>query len=285
MIWHFWRRAGPWLLPVLIVVEAALVFCGWLALGTAVIVGLVVEALLWAAAVRGVIVAVRRFRAGRAAGQPGWRAAEDGLAQVIPRPVAKAVLFEPRLWICLVRWVTGRHPGNSRDGFGYEANLRSLIWVAAGLVIIEGTAVDIVLAFALPGSVWVWICFGVHAYALLFVFGLLASWSTRPHLIDQQGLRVRDGIFTEIVIPYTAITAARTATLSNFGRSGLKIDNSSGAALLALGDANVCLTLDPWQTIEVDEQSRTAPATLAITVDEPQGFLRRLRQRVPHLSR
>jgi hypothetical protein len=269
------RRIGPWLTPALVAAEIALVFSGLLGARTAIGLGLGIEALLWLTAAARVLAGLRRFRAGRAAGVDGWAATEDGLAAVLPRPVAKVILFEPRLWVCLARWATGRYP---KEGFRYDASLRITIWAAVALVVVEGAILDLLLDLLLPGTVWVWVSIGLHLYGLAVLLGFLASWATRPHLLDEHALRLRDGIFTELMIPYAAIRYARVARQPNLGRSGLKIDGSTG--VLACGDATVALILDPTQPVTVTSRSgRLSLASLAITVDQPHEFCDALRAR------
>jgi hypothetical protein len=269
------RRIGPWLTPALVAAEIALVLSGLLGVRTAVGVGLGIEALLWATAASRVLAGLRRFRAGRAAGLDAWQAAEDGLAAVLPRRMAKLILFEPRLWVCLARWATGRYP---KTGFHYDASLRTIIWTAAALVVIEGAIVDLLLELLLPGGVWVWVALGLHLYGLLVLLGFLASWATHPHILDEHGLRLRDGIFTELVIPYSAVTDARVARQPNLGRSGLKIDGTT--AVLACGDATVALALDSTRPLAVHGRPEgISLASLATTVDQPRTFVDALRAR------
>jgi hypothetical protein len=274
------RRVGPWLTPALVAAEIALVASGALGVRTAVGIGLGVEALLWLTVASRVIGGLRRFRVGRAAGLEVWAAAEDGLAALVPRPLAKVILAEPRLWVCLARWAAGRYP---TTGFRYDAGLRGIIWAGVALVVVEGAIVDLLLELLLPGSVWVWVSLGLHLYGLAALLGFLASWATRPHLLDEHALRLRDGIVTELSIPYSAVTGARVARQPNFGRSGLKTDD--GAGLLACGDATVALDLDATRPLSVPNQSGSVSlASLAITVDEPRTFIAALRARAPVAS-
>jgi len=134
-----------------------------------------------------------------------------------------------------------------------------------------------VLALAMPGSAWVWVGAGVHLYALAWLAGLWASFPTRPHVLGDDALYARDGVFTEVVVPYTAIHGARVVRGSNLGRSGFKIDPERRAATLALGDTTVVLDLDPGVQPLVNGDRPPGPvATLAISVDRPQDFVQAL---------
>lgn len=274
------RRLVPWLTPLLGAADVALVTSGLVAIRTAVIVGVAVEAVLWLTAISGVLAAVRRYRSSRAEGLDAWAAAEDGLAQVVPRPLARLLLVEPRLAVCLVGWATGRHEGRLPGSFSYDKNLRPLLGAVLALVVLEGAMAEALLTVVLPHTPWVWIALGVHCYALVWLAGFYASMVTRPHRLGIDELVVRDGIFTELVIPYRAIAQARAALSSNFGRSGLKVDPRTGIATLAYGDANVALDLDTDQPVSV-ASTRTALhlAVLHITVDDPPRFVKALHER------
>lgn len=274
------RRLVPWLTPLLAAAEVALVTSGLLAIRTAVMVGVAVEVVLWLTVISRMLAAVRHYRSGRAEGLDAWAAAEDGFAQVVPRPLARLLLVEPRLAVCLLRWATGRHEGRLPGSFSYGKNLRPLLRAVLGLVVLEGAVVEALLAVMLPHAPWVWIALGVHCYALVWLAGFYASLVTRPHRLSSDGLVVRDGIFTELAIPYRAIAAARVTQSSNFGRSGLKVDPTTGIATLAYGDANVALDLHLDQPIPVVSR-RTALhlAILHITVDDPPRFVTALHER------
>ncbi len=49
------------------------------------------------------VLVVQHYRGGRRDGLGPWEALEGGLALVLPRPVAKLVVSEPRMFVCLAR--------------------------------------------------------------------------------------------------------------------------------------------------------------------------------------
>ncbi|MGH3928185.1 MAG: hypothetical protein ACRDTT_35870, partial [Pseudonocardiaceae bacterium] len=245
-------RVAPWLIPVLVVVEIVLVVVGQLGLGTAVGLAVLVELLLVVTVVGRTAAGIRRFRAGRTAGLNPWAAAEDGLAELVPRRLAQIILLEPRFWARLARWLTGRHEGRAPTAFSYHRGLRTLTWTMFTLVFVEGAAVEVFLAIVVPHTAWPWVALVAHLYGLAWLVGFHASLATRPHLITAHELRLRDGILTEVVVPYAALKDARLVTRPSFGRSGFKIDESGRVATMAYGDINVTLTLQPGQRPDVD---------------------------------
>lgn len=265
----------------LVIVEVILVWSGWLDLGPAIGIAVAVEGLLLVVVFTRLIAAWRRVRHSRAAGVDGWEVVEDALAEVVPRRLARFILFEPRLVASLGRWLSGAYP-RTQNAFRYDANLRAIVWVAAALVILEGAVVDLILMLAIPGSVWVWVVLGLHIYGLVWLLGFQASCVTRPHLLDGDSFRLRDSVLTEVVVPTAAVLDVYRVRVENFGRSGLKIKAEQHTALLAYGDANVTLTLDPNQPVAVTGQPGPASLrTLTVTIDHPAPFIDAVRHLVP----
>jgi|GEM_PF-6741633 len=277
MFRRWWKRLGPWVVPTLLVVEVALVLSGRLALGTAVIVIVGVELLLALIAGARIVAAVRVIRNSRASGIDSWEAAEDGLARLVPRPVARVILIEPRLLACLVRWLIGRHGASAATTFHYRRSMGLLIWTCFALVLVEGVIVELVLTLVLPHSLWPWVSLGLHIYALVWLAGFYASMVTRPHRLGERGLWVRDSVFNEVVVPYTAITNARSEVYANTGRSGFKVTDHS--AVLAYGDATVAVTLAPEHSLHVNGEPTSTPVSvIRFTADDSQAFVRALDQ-------
>jgi len=266
--------------PTLLALEVGLICSGRLALGAAIWAVVGIEIVLSVTTVVRAVVAVRRFRARRTTDVDGWAAAEDALAQLIPRRAAHLVLIEPRLWASLGRWMTGRHDGaRSSAAFRYDHQLRLLLWTAVALVVIEGAALELILGLLVRDRIWLLVSVAMHLYAVCGLLGLLAGFVTRPHVIDQHALRIRDGIFTEVTIPLSAIRRVRRISGPGFGRSGLKIEPAAHCATLAHGDATIELTVDATSPTLVTPPPRATTDIVAwrITVDDPGAFMRELK--------
>ncbi len=261
---------------------------GALSLRWAVLSGVVIEALLWVTAGTRLIIAARSFRSSRSAGRDLWSAVEDGFAQVVPRKMARFIVLEPRLWLALARLCARRNRAGGSRAFAYHRGLRTLFWALFVYTGAELVVVEIVLALALRSRLWLWVSLGVHGYALIWLLGLWASFVTRPHRADDDALRIRDGVFSEVLIPYQAITGVRAATAAAGlgGRTGLKVDAERGTAWLAVGpQTTVTLALDPGVPIETTDGDELHLSDFSLTVDDPHGFVDAVRARIvlsPH---
>lgn len=287
MIARRWRQAGPWLVPMIAIVELVLVFTGGISLGAATWTVVAAESLLLATTVSRLAVAARRFRNTRSTGLDRWRAVENGLAELIPQKFAHAILIEPKLVACIGAWVRdafGEAAGRD-ESFRYGAQLRLFVGMLVPLVLVEGAVVDFILAVTIPGSPWIWVTLGLHVYGAVWLLGLLASMSTRPHLLTDTSLLIRDSIFNEVSVPYAAIVEVTQTHHLNLGRSGLKLEPDNETATLAYGEANIEIRLDPSVPIGLPRDATSPVRTLHISADEPVAFIRsvlaRRTQRLP----
>ena len=271
------RRAGPWTTPVLVLVEVVPVWTGLIGLAEAVAVVVLVELVLALTAIARAHVALRSFRDARAEGRDGWAAAEDGLAPMLPRPAARVVVIEVRIWVCLARWITRGGPHG--ECFGYGGGLRPLLWAVLGLVVLEGAVVEVVLVAILgQARPWVWVALGLHIYALVWLGGLLGSLRTEPHRLVDDRLELRDSVFGSVSVPMSSINDVRARRRPNTGRSGFVVTDSTG--LLAYADATVRVELEPdGEPVAVRGVARPGLTRLDITVDDPDVFTRHVRSR------
>ncbi|QUQ62434.1 hypothetical protein [Kutzneria sp. CA-103260] len=165
---------------------------------------------------------------------------------------------------CLVAWALRRPEDPS--AFAYGRGFRPLVHVLLAMSIVEGLVVEFVLGAVLPGTFWPWLLLALHVYGVLWILGLLASLTTRPHQLLPDALVLRDSTFSELTIPLSAITSVKPHARPNILRSGLKVDGDT--ALYAYGDANIAVHIDP-----VDDPRLAGVRHLHITVDEPRRFL------------
>jgi hypothetical protein len=273
------KRALKWLLPALVAVEAVLVWSGLLELRDAVIVVVAVEVLLVIVGMGEVLLVARLYRRGRAEGLDAWRALEEGLALIMPRRVAKVLVLEPRLWVCLVRWVL-RSSQRGEDDFSYRK--RSL---AGGLVAVVAltTPVELLIWEILVPWAWLRIALLVLGiYALFWVFGFYASLAVLPHRLGVNGLRLHYGAFAQGFIPYSEIQKIeRRIRKAPKPGDGLQTCSEENALYLATGGkTDLTLRLRTPQTID-GLLLTSEPATVVhLSADQPEKMTSKLRQRV-----
>ena len=129
------------LLPALVLGEVALIRLQLIDISSAIWAVVVLETALLLVGGRQVLVAWRRYRAGRAGGLDAWAALEDGFAVMFPRPVARVLALEPRVWWSLALWVSRRWRPGTGD-FSYHR--RSIVGPML-LVLLVTTPVELLL--------------------------------------------------------------------------------------------------------------------------------------------
>lgn len=276
---HVVQRALKWSLPILILVEIVLVRAGWLSIGQAVAIVVIIEGALTLVAGIQAIRVVRRYRHQRAAGRGGVEAFEDALTLLMPQRLARLVALELRLWICLGRWLFRRHRPDERD-FSYRK--RSIVSALVVLVILTAPVEILILELLIPWAWLRWVLLALAVYGMIWVIGLYASLVVLPHRVADDGLWLRYGLLSEAFIPFSEIVDIQVAPRKvPAGRDGLRVVEGERAAYLAVGGrTDVTLTLrrpQPFRTAF----GRTAPVdTVHFAVDEPQRLCEAMRTRL-----
>ncbi len=271
------RRFLRWLLPALGVGQFLLLRTGVLDGRGALLAGATLEGLILVLAGRQLLVAWRAYRRARTAGLDVWGALEDGLAVLMPRPIARVAVLEPKLWYCLLRWAARRRPGT--DTFGYQR--RALIGPVLLLAILTLPAELLAVELLAPWA-WLRIVLGVGSvYSLCWLAGFYASLRVLPHALEGECLRLRFGAFAEGVVPYAqiaGITLGRRRTPG--GRDGLQVVTGAPVAYLGTG-GRTDLTIHLRTPLTVRGlRGATKPVTIVcLAADEPAALAHALAQR------
>jgi hypothetical protein len=273
------KRALKWLLPVLVAVEAMLVWSGLLELRDAVIVVVAVEVLLVIVGMGEVLLVARRYRRGRVEGLDPWRALEEGLALIMPRRMARVVVLEPRLWVCLLLWAS-RRMRLGEDDFSYHKRSP-----AGGLVAVVALTTPVELLIWEILVPWAWLRIVVlilGIYALVWVFGFYASLAVLPHRLEEGGLRLHYGAFAQGFIPYSEIEKIERKTRkAPKPGDGLQTRPEENALYLATsGKTDLTLWLRTPQAIDGLFRTSEPATTIHLAADEPKKMTSKLHQRV-----
>lgn len=121
------------------------------------------------------------------------------------RLLRHAVEFEIGIWVSLYRWIFRRprvpHPDD--EAFSYVGAVAAVIWAFIGVSAIEVPAAHLLLPWEHVRGIL--LILGI--WGLLWMVGYLASLKTYPHVIGDDGLRIRCGYRYDITIPWSAITS------------------------------------------------------------------------------
>jgi hypothetical protein len=205
-----------------------------------------------------------------------------GVLRRLPGWAWHAVVVEVAMYRNLGRWLLRRPAvpeGSEPVGYARSATPVMALWIFASVaelpllhVLIPWHAVRLV---ALALGVW----------TVVWMLGALAGLRVYPHLLTGQGLRIRNGALTEVLVPWDAIRSARKVDLDlpSTIRTLQPEETPEGTHLRigVSGRANV--TVDLAAPLAVRPGGRRAPAStvvaLSFWVDEPRDVVRLLRER------
>ncbi len=273
------RRALRWLWPAMLLIEGALIWSGELGFGGAILVVAGIEVVLLLVGVGESILVVRRYREDRRAGLDAWTALEGGLSLILPHPVAKLVVSEPRLFVCLARWAFGRDGSDESEfAYGKGSPLGTFI-----VMVLLTAPIEVVFWELLVPWAWLrWALLILSVYSVLWLLGLYASRVTLPHRLEEHGLRLRQGIFAEAFVPYAeAEGIEKKRRKSPRGGDGLQISAEEDAAYLAInGNVDLALALRSPLTVRGFLKDTSPVRTIHVAADEPERMLREVRRRL-----
>ena len=170
------KRLIKYLLPALVAVEVILVWSGMLNLKEAVVIVAGVEVLIFVTGIGEIILMVRRYRKDRTSGLDFWTALEGGLSVLLPRPIARFVSAEPRLFYCLTKWVFRRTKLEEGE-FSYHkrSSLDMLVLLVVFVSPVEVLVIEVLLQAFLP-LLWLrLLVLFLEVYGLFWFLGFYAS--------------------------------------------------------------------------------------------------------------
>lgn len=271
------KRFSRWFLPLLGIGQLLLARAGVLDGRLALLTGAVLEVLLLLVGVRQILLARRAYRRERAAGFDIWVALEDGLAVLMPRPIARLAVLEPKLWYCLGRWLARRRVGANEYAYQQRALIGPVLILAFLTLPAELLAVELLIP-----SLWLRTLLAIGSlYSLLWLVGFYASLRVLPHRLEPGQIRIRFGAFAEGVIPYdTIVDIALERRRTPGGRDGLQLAPGQEVAYLGTGGrTDITLTLCRPLVLR-GLRGPTAPVTLiCLAADEPERLVRELAHR------
>jgi hypothetical protein len=115
------------------------------------------------------------------------------------------------------------------------------------------------------------------------MLGALAGLRIYPHLLTSDGLRVRNGALTEVVVPWSAVAAARTADLdlpsSMWTLQPEETPTGTHLRVGVSGRANVTIDLREPLHVHPTRKKELTVVRVSFWVDEPRRAVRVIQER------
>lgn len=182
------------------------------------------------------------------------------------------------MWRSLVAWVRRRRPGVGPGDrvFGYADAILPVLWTFVVLSAVELVAVHLVIPW--PGVRLVLDVLGI--WGLIWMLGMVGSVRTLPHVVGPEGVRIRNGMSVDILVPWDTIATASTGRHSPTGSRAVQFSaDGSTLDLVVGGQTTVDLRLTGPTTIVV----RSQPATVTrvrFHADDPKAMARAIRDQL-----
>ncbi|MCF6378461.1 hypothetical protein L2K70_12690 [Nocardioides KLBMP 9356] len=186
------------------------------------------------------------------------------------------------LYLALGRWVTRRPdvPAGTTP-IGYSRLVAPMLWLW-----IFGSATEVVVLDVLLSRWWTPLripLLVVGVWGLVWMLGLMAAYRTRPHLLGEESLQVRDGIHARVDVPLDRIASVRSAghDLPGLLRS-VHVEGEGDEAVLLVGVSsrtNLELVLTAPTTFET-LHGPTTVGRVGLWVDEPREVAELLRRTI-----
>ena len=193
-----------------------------------------------------------------------------------------ALKLEVTLYLALGRWITRRPdvPAGTTP-IGYSRLVAPMLWLW-----IFGSATEVVVLDVLLSRWWTPLripLLVVGAWGLVWMLGMMSAYRTRPHLLGETSLQVRDGIHARVDVALDRVASVRSVDhdLPGLLRS-VHVEGEGDAAILLIGvgsRTNLELVLTGPTTLETPHGPTTV-ARVGLWVDEPREVAEALRRRL-----
>ncbi len=192
----------------------------------------------------------------------------------ILRLLGVAVRYEINIWRSLAVWLLRmRTVPAGATGHSYAGAVTTLM-----IVFIMVSAIELpVLHLLLPWETVRLVADLLGLWGLLWMIGLLAALRVHPHIVDDDGIRIRYGFMVDVTVPWHAIASVRSR-----GRS---VETAPGLLNIPVAKQTTVdiilrepLALDPRRT---DGQP---VSEVRLFADDPAALVAQVRQRLAGLA-
>jgi hypothetical protein len=193
----------------------------------------------------------------------------------------RGIAFELALYWSLFRWVTRRPdvPAGA-VGFSYVGAVVALLWGFIGVSAVELVAVHLLLPWEgvrLAADI-------LGVWGLVWMLGLAASFHVYPHVVDDEGLRVRQGPRTVFTVPWEAVESIDLRERNRDRSRALQVDRDEQTTVLNVVTAsrtNVDLRLRHPLVLPL-RQGAEPVTELRFLADDARALRRQVREHLAH---
>jgi hypothetical protein len=189
----------------------------------------------------------------------------------------RLLAHERGVWRSLYRWISRRPVVPDGEPYPYAGAVTPVLWAFIGVAAIEVPAVHLLLPWETVRRA----ALVVGVYALVWMVGMLASLRVHPHVVDDAGLRIRNGHSLDLLVPWEQLTEARYRMRSLEGMRPMQVDENGPVRALSIGvgsQTNVEVTLREPVVLPVRQTAGRPVTELRLYADDARRLDARLRE-------
>lgn len=197
-------------------------------------------------------------------------------ATVAAATVAKVSRYEVEMWRSLYAWIARKPRGLRADDipFGYDKAAAPIMWAFVALNFIEIPAVH----FIIP---WLWariVLVMIGVWGTVWMVGAIGAIKVHPHLVGADGIRVRNGFFVDLAIPWGDVASVSSGLRGTTSTRQLQIDGQR-VSVVVTGQTNITIRLT--QPIPHTLKGTAAAVNeVRLFADDPAAMARACRERL-----
>lgn len=196
-----------------------------------------------------------------------------------------AAAYESAMWRSLFGWVL-RRPVRHAPGaelFGYVGAVRPILIAFIVLSAVEIPIFDLIVSHLVPWRPARFIVLALGAYGLLWMLGLLAMVQRHPHVVGDDGIRVRSGVRlgVDLTVPWDRVAEVRRRYRPLPSSRTIQIDSDRSGPIVhvaAGGQTNVEVQLRQPVALALPVGPSEPTTRVRLYVDDPDRFVAVVRQ-------
>ncbi|SCF37991.1 hypothetical protein GA0074695_6334 [Micromonospora viridifaciens] len=195
----------------------------------------------------------------------------------------RVIAYEVGMWLSLGRWLLRRPPAVEPGAvaFSYVGVVKPILGAFIVLSAIEIPIFDLILRHTVPWPSVRRTALVLGVWGLLWMIGFFASLRIHPHVAGPSGLRVRNGISVDFLVPWSAVARIERRYRSLPSSRTVRIEPSDTQTILNIGtgsQTSVDIVLREPLSVRLPKGPSGPVHEIRLYADDPAALVTRARE-------